>query len=307
MKKVMVWLLLACMLLTLASCGSDEESTETSEAKDRVFHGKVEGTEVWVTVRDGVFTLESVNMDNPRGSGSITIDGNGVYYLDTYLIGGFRVTPWKDDYKKSTMVNENEQYGDIMEKERVLKISADNRYTMYDYSVQGFSYSTEGERKIVTLSTAYGETAEMWVEGTMATGYAKAVGTYNLRDRGETKLIDLSFSWGGNDVTTGSGTLTGDKLTLTMDGENVSMSRMSDNVYFGQFDGQETILRLKADGVAELLMADETDAGSITCEPGKSLEMKMDDRVLLGFSIEGETLRMYGDGLDVAVILNEVK
>ena len=29
--------------------------------------------------------------------------------------------------------------------------------------------------------------------------------------------------------------------------------------------------------------------------------------VLYGFSIEGETLRMYGDGMDVDVVLNEVK
>lgn len=306
MKKVLTWLLLACMLLTLASCGSDEETVDAAEVKARVFHGEVEGTEMWVTVRDGAFVIEGVDAANPK-SGTIFAGDDGVYYLDVTTLGGFRVTPWKGDYMKSTMVKDDEQYGDMMENGKVIKISDDNRYTLYNYALRGFSYSVEGDRKIVVLSTATGDTAEMWVEGTMATGYAKAVGTYNLRDRGETKLIDLRFSWGGTDTTTGSGTMNGDKLTLTLDGESVNMSKMGDSMYFGQFDGQETILRLKADGVAELLMADETDTGSITCEPGKSLEMKMGDRVVYGFSIEGETLRMYGDGLDEAAILNEVK
>lgn len=306
MKKVLTWLLLACMLLTLASCGSDEETVDAAEVKARVFHGEVEGTEMWVTVKDNEFKMEAVNVGNPD-SGTITVDDDGVYYLDVTTLGSFRVTPWKGDYMKPTMVKDDERYGDMMEKSMVIKISDDNRYTLYTYALQDFSYSTEGDRKIVTLSTAYGENAEMWAEGTMATGYLKLVGAYNLRDRGETKLIDLSFSLGGYDVTTGSGTMTGDKLTLTLDGENVNMSKMGDNMYFGLFDGQETILRLKADGVAELLMAARTDTGSITCEPGKSLEMKMDDRVLYGFSIEGETLRIYGDGQDEAVILNEVK
>ena len=153
-----------------------------------------------------------------------------------------------------------------------------------------YSFLTEGERKILRLENL-GMVMEIWNEGTAFTGYQVARGTYNLRDRGETKLLDLNVSWGGYDTTTGSGRLTGDKLEITLDGDAVSMSRMAENTYFGMLDGEEVILRLKADGVAELLMGGDSAIGDVrfACVPGEKLEV-MISGITLSFQAEGDRL-----------------
>ena len=73
------------------------------------------------------------------------------------------------------------------------------------------------------------------------------------------------------------------------------MSRMAENTYFGMLDGEEVILRLKEDGAAEMLSADDSEDIRFTCVPGEKLEVITDEMVMFSFQVEGNTLTINSD------------
>lgn len=299
MKKLTAMLLMICLLLTLASCGKKEDAD--AGVKARTFEGEMDWATIKATVQGGIFALEAMSKE-PEVTGKATRLEDGTYLLEGLEdLGEVTLHPFRDGfYRIETEYPLN----------ALVKLEGEDAYAVYGYTNNALVYSTEGERKILRMETKMGNqtiVGELWNEGTTLMGYEVACGTYNLRDRGETKLLDLNVSWGGYDTTTGSGRLTGDKLEITLDGEAVSMSRMAENTYFGMLDGEEVILRLKTDGVAEMLVAnDDIVNGCFTCVPGEKLELIMDDEGQESWVVEGDTLTMTADDGE-SLTLTEVK
>lgn len=283
MKKLTAMLMLICLLLTLASCGKKENAD--AGVKARTFATETDMSTMTVTVQGGEFAMENMGKE-PIVIGKVIRLENDAYRLEGMeFLGEVTLHPFRDGFHR---IAGEYPFGALV------KLEGEDSYAAYGYSHLVLAYRTEGERKILRLENQ-GMVMEVWNEGAAFTGYQVARGNYNLRDRGEIKLLDLNVSWGGYDTTTGSGMLTGDKLEITLDGEAVSMSRMAENTYFGMLDGEEVILRLKANGAAEMLSADDSEDIRFTCVPGEKLEVIADDMVMMSFQVEDDKLTINSD------------
>ena len=302
MKKLTAILLMVCLLLTLASCGKKDEAETGVPA--RTFATETDVSTLMVTVQGGNFIMEQVRQE-PSLAGEVTRLEDGTYILEgVEQAGPMTLTPFRNGYYKPTDAEGREDTSNVL-----VRLDGGHSFSAHGYMTCTYSFLTEGERRILRMENL-GMVMEVWNEGTAFTGYQVARGTYNLRDRGETKLLDLNVSWGGYDTTIGSGMLMGDKLEITLDGEAVSMSRMAENTYFGMLDGEEVILRLKEDGMAEMLSADESEDVRFTCVPGEKLEVISDEMVMFSFQVEGNTLTINSDQESNGVlplVLTEVK
>ena len=304
MKKLTAMLLTICLLLTLASCGKKDEAETGVPA--RTFETETGVSTLMVTVKGGEFAMENMGKE-PVFTGEATRRDDGTYILEPLRgAGGVTLTPFRDGYYK---VIAAEMVDSSLLASALIKLNGEHSFSAHNYMKMSISFMAEENRKILRLENQ-GMVMEVWNEGTAFTGYQVARGNYNLRDRGETKLLDLNVTWGGYDTTTGSGMLTGDKLEITLDGEAVSMSRMAENTYFGMLDGEEVILRLKDDGAAEMLSADDSEDVRFTCVPGEKLEVISDEMVMFSFQVEGDTLTINSDQESDGVlplVLAEVK
>ena len=303
MKKLTAMLLMICLLLTLASCGKKDEAETGVPA--RTFATETDMVTMTVTVQDGSFAMELLSKE-PAFTGEAARREDGTYILERLegVAGAVTLVPFRDGYYKVTAA---EMVDSSLLASVLMKLNGEHSYSAHTYGKMQFSFMTEENRKILRMENS-GTVMEIWNEGTAFTGYLGMGGTYNLRDRGETKLLDLEFSL-LNSVSnallrapdamngSGSGTLTGDKLDITLFGDDISMSRMAENTYFGMLDGTEVILRLKADGVVELLMGGDSAIGDVrfTCVPGEKLEVITDEMVMFSFQVEGNTLTINSD------------
>lgn len=297
MKKLIAILLLACMLLTLASCGKKDE-----EPAARTFTGVMDGMNLTITVKGDTYDMQVMSQE-PRTTGTYTRKDNGTYVLDELeQFGGLSLTDCGDGFYKVTDSELEKDRLNSYTAEARIKLVDGSTYEAYMFQQLTMTYQVAGEKKIVRQEMENGgDVAEIWCEGTNMSMYAAGVGSYTTQDNGDTKQVSIDFEYD-----TITATLAGDKLTVSDGGEAFVLTRTNDDTYMAVVDGEEAILRLKANGVAEILEEVESyTTGSITYEAGKTLEVVGDDEVLMSIKIDGDKM-VYG-GYGDSYTLTEVK
>lgn len=341
LKKLLAWLLMVGMVLTLASCGKKEESggKPADAPKSRLFKGEAEEanetTSYWCTVTGDRYELESVRLTQDDELRSYTRNEDGFYVLDDFwqidymLVEQYDLETntfsWvKTEATPITVKLEKNHTGyyvvtggatlDDYTKgmSYAIELRDDGTYVAHDYRSMALEYRRESKREILHGESPTGSVFEAWIEGETITSYNCVSGTYSVKDRGTAEL--LSFAAAPNAVRYANmldsmeAMLADDTLTLEANGETLSMSRMDDKRYFCMADGEELIIELREDGTFTVLVG----AGEVpytedlvVCEPGKSLRAMSD--IGIAFEIEGDRLTISGDGMGETIILTEVK
>ena len=297
MKKLIAILLLACLLLTLASC-----SKKDKEPAVRTFTGTMEDMNLTIIATGNPYDMQVMSKE-AQATGAYTRKDNGTYVLDELeQFGGLTLTDCGNGFYK---VTDSE-----LEKDRLSRYTAEARIKLVDgstYEAYMFqqiimTYQTVGERKIVRQEAGDSDfAAEVWCEGANMSVYDVAMGSYTTQTNGDTKQVSIEIGYD-----TLAATLVGDKLTVSDGDEEFVLTRINDDTYMAVVDGEGAILRLKANGVAEILEEEESyTTGSINYEAGKTLEIVGDDGVIVSVKIDGDTL-VYGNS-SASYTLTEVK
>lgn len=194
----------------------------------------------------------------------------------------------------------------------VIELLDDGTYMTRDRMSIAVEYRREENREILRIESPLGFTLEGWIEGNIITTYRCVSGTYSVKERGEVKLLSFAIDpddvYNAEMINSMQATMGKDVLTLDVNGETMTMSRMDDSRYFCMADGEELILELHEDG-AFAMLSGEGEApyteDLLICEPGKSLCVMVDGGI--SFEIKGDNLTISGDGIGGTIILTEVK
>lgn len=342
LKRPLAWLLLVCMVLTLAACGKREEEKAQKTASSRLFTGEMEFEEgnrmkYWCTVTGDRYELEGVRLtqdDKPR---SYTRNEDGFYVLDDFWqIRYMQVEQYDPETGTSSWVEPKAEPITVkLEKNHTgyymvtagatqddytkgmsyaIELRDDGTYAFHNHMSMALEYRRESKRDILRVeSSGLSVSAnEAWIEGETITAYRCLSGTYSVKDRGTAKL--LSFKAAPNAVhyaellDSMEAMLEKDTLTLKVDGETLTMSRMDDKRYFCMMDEGEMIIELYEDGAFTMLFGGEEvpyTEDMVVCEPGKSLRAMVDGGI--AFEIEGDKLTISEDGVDETIVLTETK
>lgn len=304
MKKLIAILLLACMLLTLASCGKKDEGPAA-----RTFTFENEAAKLTVIVDGSDFTVQATSKVM-EGGGKVTRQANGTYFLEycSERVGNVTLEAVGDGlYKITGAERDYEDEVEILSSIRI-KLNEDGTYSTCHYRELTYGYKNAGNNDIIRAEL-YGDIEEVWEENNRIIPYEGMKGTYTQRESGKTKNVDITFN--GETI---SGSLEGETLTLTDGYANVVFNLMGENTYVATLEDALLALRLKENGVAEWLEGDEYNVkdGSITCVPGEKLEIIFEGELVLSLVIEGDKLVMVGEAAsefndEERVTLTEVK
>lgn len=297
MKKLIAMLLLACMLLTLASCGKKDESEKT-----RSFMGTSEGSDItyFATVQGNHFTLGGWRNET-MATLSYTKNENGTYALEEVVeeYGVATLSPCGDGFYRITdfEIDGPDSYENMMR--IVIKLDDKDTFTAYEAYIIDFTCEMAGDRAIIRTVDDWGNTVEIW-------GDSNTVKTFEVEQAaytGDTKNFKIHA-----DGETVDGSVNGDELTFSAENFSITMNRLYGDTFGVTQYGEEAIMRLNADHSVELLAEDERESGSITYVPGEKLELVMDGETVLSAIIDGKQLTMINEELaEGPVTLTEVK
>lgn len=315
LKKILAWLLLACMVLTFASCKKDEEKkngkktaeTKAAEKNQRVFTGTpVEGENYFYigkSTEDG-FELYCIDPLG-EGGGKYTRNADGtVVFEGVEAWGGVTMAHVAGDlYRMVACENPDDEFMEAMEESSILRLNADGTFAAHDCGdAVRYSYAAEDGKTI--LRAVYGlYMQELWQEGNTLSMYSGERGTYTSLNRGAIQLVTMTID--GDQI---NGTIEDDKLTVNNDGDTFVMTRMNATKFFCLEDDEEMIVELLPDGTMTVMGLSERMNGSITFEAGKQLVWTITydgETSQIGFVIEDKELRLLGYDGDEEIILIE--
>ena len=317
LKKILAWVLLVCMVLTLAACGKKEDEEKNAEAgkagskktqqNQRTFAGVVahEGYYVVKTLDNG-FELQCVDNPDAPFIGKYTKNANGTYALEEIaeVYGSVTLTHFAGDLYWMTAFEkkQGEFAEEMMSSSNFVRLMDDSTFALYAVEGDKYIYAEEDGMKIFRMEFPF-QSAEVWQEGNTLSTYYGKTGTYTSVKRGATQLLSLTL-YGA----TIPATLEGDTLTIDLgeieDGAKLVMTRMSGTKFFCLEDGEEIIVDLCPDGTMTVLESmNERIAGNITFEAGKKLEVVSNEYgVLKGIVVDGDVVRLIDEGEEVAAL-----
>lgn len=167
LKKLLAWLLLACMVLTLASCKKDEgkesgkktAQTKNAEKNQRVFTGTpVEGESYFYIVKSTENGFELYCVDPlGEGGGKYTRNANGtVTFESVEAWGGVTLDHIAGDlYGVVACENPDDEFAEVMEEALILRLNADGTFAVHDCG-DAVCYSYVAEDGKTILRAAYG-------------------------------------------------------------------------------------------------------------------------------------------------------
>lgn len=313
LKKILAWVLLVCMVLTLASCGKKEDEEKNAEAgkagskktqqNQRVFAG-VMGRYGYYIVKtlDNGFELQCVDDPDDPFIGKYTKNANGTYALEEIaeVYGSVTLTHFAGDLYWMTACekNQGEFAEEMMSSSNFVRLMDDSTFALYEAEGGKCIYAEEDGKKIFRLDSPF-EAEEIWQEGNTLSAYFGEPGTYTSVKRGTMQLLSLTV-----DGDTIPATLEGDTLTIDNDGDRFVMTRMSATKFFCIDDGEELIVDLRPDGTMTVLWGeDERITGNITFEVGKKLEVVSNEYgVVMSIAVDGNVLRLMSSGEEAAAL-----
>ena len=289
MRRIKALLLLAGLLLTMTACSREVQPRYFDHVNDAGFH-------TYACVRGNSFSVGYFD-ESEAFEGSCTLQEDGSYMLDFFTIP-VKLRPYFGDF----FVIEFPDAPDMTEwlaQKSLLTLHDDGTFTIYNQEMLTYTVTETRGKTIVRVHMADYD-SEYWVEGATVTDYDVARGTYAIRERGATRMVDLIF--GDNTL---SATLTGDTLTVTFEWGPVRMEKIGENEFFALTDGKETIMRLLGDGTAEYLAAQGRTTGHATVVPGDRMECVAGEmRVIM--DVEGDKIVLTINDND-DIILSEVE
>lgn len=280
MKKLLAYVLLCCLLLTLTGCGRESEQLY-------YFCMEETGSHIYVTVQDNVYTL-AFFLEEEGYHGSYIREEDGSYMLDMFVIP-MRLTHFFGDFYVLTVDEQTDAAFAWLSDRSIVRLHDESSFTIYVRDYIRYTITRDGG-KTVAMVTMTDYWSEEWAEGTTVLEFDVYPCTWQLRQRGSTQLLDLTL----NDVLS-TGVIAGNILTIEVGGVYLELEKVSDREYFGMSNGLEYHLRLHDDGTAEILEESWSGKGSIDFEPGKWLEKDTSD----GY------LSIHTDGETATVVLND--